>query len=38
MEEDLEKDFDNVDDLMNKIKEKHTFSEQCNVYDWYKHA
>ena len=38
MEEDLEKDFDNVEDLMNKIKEKPTFSEQCNAYDWYKHA
>ena len=38
MEEDLEKDFDDVDDFMKEIKSKPTFFEQCNIYDWYKHA
>lgn len=38
MEEELEKDFDDVEDFINKIKEKPTFFEQCNMYDWYKHT
>lgn len=39
MEESLIADYgDEVDNFMKEIKAKSTFSEQCNVYDLYKHT
>ena len=36
--EELEKDYDNVDDFMKEIEAKPTFKEQCDLYDYYKHS
>lgn len=38
MYEELEKDYDNVDDFMKEIEAKPTFKEQCDLYDYYKHS
>jgi hypothetical protein len=38
MEESLIKDYGEVDNWIEEIKAKPTFFEQCNLYDYYKHA